>query len=82
MSGPYRVVHDWSVPADRDAPLLIDGDGAPVAWGTFDSVCAALNAAHASGVRAERKRIVEWLRKNPTSKLSYDLATELERAEG
>ena len=58
MGAPYRIVHDWSVPADRDAPLLIDGDGAPVAWGTYESVCAALNAAFAAGAAEERARVV------------------------
>jgi hypothetical protein len=57
MGAPYRIVHDWSVPADRDAPLLIDGDGAPVAWGTYESVCAALNAAHAAGAAEERANL-------------------------
>jgi len=84
MGAPYRIAHDWSVPADRDAPLLIDGDGAPVAWGTYESVCAALNAAHAAGAAEERANLDSQLSAERARadeyKREWELACERDRA--
>ena len=60
------------------------------AFAVLSKICETLNAAHAAGSKAERKRIVEWLRERQKDDAFFiegkwaiaALATELERAEG